>query len=130
MDKDDGVRRAFELPSPAMRPNHAREMNWNGNPYRHAANDAEDLSYPPSGGRVKMILLGIILPLVIAWFGVGAWISEEATWFGSRGSDLVVKGAAAKSIAVAYLSIGSFCHFRWFWGLLPVWRVFEAGVVL
>lgn len=105
-------------------------MNWMGNPYRHTATEAEDLSYPPNGGRTKMILLGIILPLVIWYFGVHAWITEEATWFGRGSSDIVVHGPTAKSLGVAYTSVGLFCHFRWFWGLLPVYRVFEIGTVL
>jgi hypothetical protein len=105
-------------------------MNWSENPNRHTASDAEDLAYPPSGGRVKLVILGIILPLGVVYFGVQAWWSEEAIWFGNRGSDLVVRGATAKSLGVAYTSVGLFCHFRWFWGLLPVYRVFEVGTVL
>lgn len=105
-------------------------MKWLENPYRHTANEAEDFAYPPSGGRVKLVLLGIIMPLVIVYFGVHAWLIEEAIWFGSRGSDIVVHGPTAKSLGVAYTSIGLFCHFRWFWGLLPVYRVFEIGTVV
>jgi hypothetical protein len=105
-------------------------MNWSENPNRHTASDAEDLAYPPSGGRVKLVILGILLPLGVVYFGVQAWWSEEAIWFGNRGSDLVVRGATAKSLGVAYTSVGLFCHFRWFWGLLPVYRVFEVGTVL
>ncbi len=105
-------------------------MNWMGNPYRHTATGAEDLSYPPSGGMGKLILLGVILPLVIGYFAGKAWITEEAVWFGKGSSDLTVHGQAAKGLAVTYLSVGLFCHFRWCWGLIPVYRVFEIGTVL
>lgn len=105
-------------------------MKWFENPDRHTASEAEDLAYPPSGGRVKHVVLGIILPLVVVYFGVQAWWSEEAIWFGNRGTDMVVHGPTAKSLGVAYTSVGLFCHFRWFWGLLPVYRVFEVGTVL
>ena len=105
-------------------------MKWMDNPYRHTASDAEDLTYPPSGGRVKMILLGIVVPLVILYFGFDAWTTEEATWLGSRSSDIKVRGNTAKCVGVTYSSIGLFCHFRWFWGLIPVYRVFEIGMVV
>ncbi len=105
-------------------------MKWFENPHRDTASEIEDLAYPPSGGRVKLVILGVILPLVVVYFGVQAWLTEEAIWFGNRGSDMVVHGATAKSLGVAYTSIGLFCHFRWFWGLLPVYRVFEVGTVV
>ncbi|MEY3895164.1 MAG: hypothetical protein RLZZ214_683 [Verrucomicrobiota bacterium] len=105
-------------------------MKWLENPYRHTANEAEDFSYPPSGGRVKLVVLGILLPLVVAYFGVDAWITEEAVWFGRGNADMEVHGRTAKSLGVAYTSVGLFCHFRWFWGLLPVYRVFEVGTVI
>jgi hypothetical protein len=105
-------------------------MKWLENPYRHAASEAEDLSYPPSGGRVKLVLLGIFLPLIVIYFGAHAWITEEAIWFGRRDSNIEVHGPTARSLAVVYTSIGLFCHFRWFWGLIPVYRVFEIGTVI
>jgi hypothetical protein len=105
-------------------------MKWLENPYRYTANEAEDLAYPPSGGRVKLVILGILLPLVVAYFGVHAWITEEAIWLGRGSWDMVVHGRAAKSLGVAYTSIGLFCHFRWFWGLLSFYRVFEIGTVI
>jgi len=105
-------------------------MDWMGNPYRQTANEAEDLSNPPSGGRLKLILLGVVLPMVIGYFSVKAWVNEEAIWFGSRGHDMVVHGQTARALAVTYLSVGLFCHFRWCWGLIPVWRVFEIGTVV
>jgi len=105
-------------------------LNWNENPNRHTATDVEDLAYPPSGGRVKLVLLGIILPLAIIHFGVQAWTSEKATWFGNQGSSIVVHGATAKSLAISHISAALFCHFRWFWGLIPVYRAFEIGTVI
>jgi hypothetical protein len=105
-------------------------MKWLENPYRHTASDAEDLSYPPSGGRVKLVLFGSILPLVIIYFGAQAWITEEAIWFASRGSVIEVHGPTAKTLGIFFTSIGLFCHIRWFWGLLGFYRVFEVGTVI
>ena len=92
--------------------------------------EIQDLAYTPSGGLAKMIALGIILPAVLVYFGVHAWLREEAIWLGSRGANVEVEGNAAKSLAVVYASVGLLCHFRWFWGLLPVWRVFEIGTAV
>ena len=101
------------------------------NPFRHTATEAEDLSYPPSGGWVKMVLFGIILPAIVVYFGFQAWITEEAVWFSSRNSsDLDVRGKTAKALGVVYASVGLFCHFRWFWGLIPVYRAFEIGTTI
>ena len=105
-------------------------MNSNKNPNDNTLNDIEDLAYPPSGGRGKMIAFGIILPLVIAWFSARAWIDQEAIWFGNRSSDMTIKGDAARSMAVTYLAVALFAHFRWFWGLLPSYRIFTVGIVL
>ena len=105
-------------------------MKWFENYHSDTAADAEDLAYPPSGGRGKMALLGILLPIFIVYTGVQAWMTEEAVWFGRRGVDLVVRGRTAKAIGFVYGSIGLFCHFRWLWGLIPVYRVFEIGTTV
>jgi hypothetical protein len=105
-------------------------MPWLKHPYRHTASEMEDLSYPPSGGRVKLVLLGILLPALILHTGLTAWFSEEAVWFGQGNSDIEVKGATAKSLGVVYSCVGLFCHFRWCWGLVPVYRVYHTGTVV
>ena len=76
-----------------------------------------------------MILRGILLPLLIAAYAAGIWITEETTWIG-RGTDVKVKGETARSLAVCYFAAASFAHFRWFWGLRPCYTIFEIGTVL
>ena len=99
---------------------------WNESPGRPDGD--VDWSYPPEGvGPVRMWLLGVLLPLVIGCFSVRDWITGEATWFGTRGNDLAVHGQAARGLAVAYLGLGLFCHFRWWWGVKGNHRVFEIG---
>lgn len=105
-------------------------MSWNPDMNRNTVDDIEDLAYPPNGGRVKLVVLGIIVPLIIAWFAGKAWISQEATWFGHRGSSMLVKGDTARALAVCEFAAAAFCHFRWFWGLLPAYRVFTYGTAL
>lgn len=105
-------------------------MNW----FRHSREDVadgiEDLAYPPSGGTFNLITSGIILPLVILWFAGDAWISQEALWFGNRGHSITVRGDTARSLAVALLGTALFMHFRWCWGLIPVYRVFRIGTTI
>ena len=96
--------------------------------------DLEDILNPPNGGRVKLVLMGILLPLIVAYFGVRAWITEETICyypgrFGQYGP-IVEHGRAAMALGVTYTSVGVFGHVRWFWGLLPACRVFEIGTVV
>lgn len=105
-------------------------MNWNENPHRHTLGDIENLAYPPSGGRLKLIALGVLLPTTIASYAVRAWILEEAIWFGQDGSSMDLTGEAARSLAFCYVAVAMFCHFRWFWGLVPSYRIFSIGIVL
>ncbi len=105
-------------------------MSWNPDLNRTAADDFENLSYPPNGGRVKLAILGIILPLAIAYFAGKAWITQEAVWPERGGWSMLVTGNTARSLAVCYFAAAAFCHFRWFWGLLPSYRVFICGTVL
>jgi hypothetical protein len=93
------------------------------------AYDFEDLAYPPTGGRLKLILLGVVLPGIIAYFGIRAWILEEALWPGRRGSSMVIYGESAQAMGVVYLSVAALFHFRWVWGMLQAHRTFQAGTV-
>ncbi|MGB6223090.1 MAG: hypothetical protein WBG04_18820 [Haloferula sp.] len=105
-------------------------MNWNENPNRHTLGDIEDLAHPPSGGRLKFIALGILLPAAIAGYAARAWVLEEAIWLGQNGSSMDLTGDAARSLAVCYAAAAMFCHFRWFWGLVPSYRIFSTGIVI
>lgn len=105
-------------------------MGWNDNLNGNSLDNIEDLSYPPSGGRFKMVILGVLLPTAIGYFAARSWICQEAIWFGRGGGSMTVKGEAARSLAVCYLGAAGFCHFRWFWGLVPSYRAFTIGIVL
>lgn len=105
-------------------------MSWKGNPNEHTGNEVADISYPPTGGWLKMIILGIILPFIIVYFGHKIWVTEEAVWFGQRDSRMTVHGKTAIALAVTYFSAAFFCHCRWFWGLIPIYWIFEFGTVI
>jgi hypothetical protein len=90
---------------------------WTRNPYEHDAQVAEDLSYSPSGGRLKMWLLGFFLALIPLGYGVHCLMTGHARFFGRLGSHLDLDGTAATSLAIAYIAVGLFMHAHWFWGL-------------
>jgi hypothetical protein len=79
---------------------------------------AEDLAYAPSGGRLKMWLLGVGLALIPLGYGMRCLFTGHARLFG-RGADLNLDGSAALALAIAYIAVGVFMHAHWFWGLHP-----------
>lgn len=91
---------------------------WTNKVDGNVLDDAEDLSYSPSGGPMKMWLLGVGLALIPVSYGVHCLRTGHATLFGQN-SDLDVHGSGATALAIAYLSAGLFIHAHWFWGLLP-----------
>lgn len=91
--------------------------------------DDGDFDIPPTGGRVKLILLGIVLPGLIAWYATDAWMAEKAYWPARQGRGIRIYGEAARALAVVYLSVAGFCHTRWFWGILQWERTFRAGTI-
>jgi hypothetical protein len=92
---------------------------WTRNPYENDAKVAENLSHAPSGGRLKMWLLGVGLALIPIYCGIRCLQSGHATFFGSRGARLELSGPEAMTMAIAYIAVGVFIHAHWFWGLHP-----------
>ena len=92
---------------------------WTRNPHKTDAEIAESLSHSPSGGRLKLWLLGVGLALIPIWYGIRCLQSGHATFFGSRGSHLDLTGSSAIAMAIAYIAVGVFVHAHWFWGLHP-----------
>jgi hypothetical protein len=91
---------------------------WTNKEHRTAFDDAEDLAYPPSGGRAKMWLLGIALALIPIGYGIYCLRTGRALMFGQN-ADLDVTGPGAVALAIAYMAVGIFIHAHWFWGLHP-----------
>jgi hypothetical protein len=92
---------------------------WTRNPHETDAKIAESLSHSPSGGRLKMWLLGVALAMLPIYYGIRCLQSGHATFFGSRGSNLELTGTSAVAMAIAYIAVGVFIHAHWFWGLHP-----------
>jgi len=80
---------------------------WTRNPYEIDAKVAESLSHSPSGGRLKMLLLGVGLALIPIYYGIRCLQTGHATFFSSRGAHLDLTGSAAVALAVAYFQ---FCQ--------------------
>ena len=78
--------------------------------------DVGDFSDSPTGGRVKQWLAGVAFPLWPILFGIYSLIMGSATFFG-RGGSLVIHGHQAMVLNIAYIAIGLFVHFHYFWGL-------------
>jgi len=92
---------------------------WTRNPFETDAKIADSLSDSPSGGRLKMWLLGFGLAFIPIWYGIRCLQNGHTTFFGSRGTHLDLTGSAAVAMAVAYIAVGVFIHAHWFWGLHP-----------
>lgn len=89
---------------------------WTNKDHRTALDDADSFAYTPSGGRLKQWLAGGVLPLFIWLYGIACLTSGETEIFG-KGGHAVARGPAATAFAMAYLALGCFLHFHFFWGL-------------
>src|SRR5205809_7377596 len=78
---------------------------WTNKVHRTAFDDAEDLAYAPSGGRVKMWLLGVGLAAIPLGYGIQCLQTGHARFFGRRGSHLDLDGSAAVALAIAYIAV-------------------------
>lgn len=100
---------------------------WTRKTHRTAFDDAEDLAYGPSGGRVKQWLAGMILASLPVIYGIHCIQRGHTTLLGNHGSSEELAGTAGISLAVAYIAIGAFLHFHYFWGLSDrLWRFSQA----
>jgi len=87
--------------------------------YRTAFDDAEDLASTSSGGSIKMWIVGIGIALVPIIYGTYSLIIGHTYLPGRGSSGLDLTGTGAQSLAIAYISVGIFIHFHFFWGLHP-----------
>lgn len=92
---------------------------WSRNPYEDTADEFDDFSNTPSGGPIKMWLLGVGLPLIPLVYGIRCLRRGEARFFGDNGNFLDLTSTPAISLAIAYVAVGLFIHAHWFWGLHP-----------
>jgi hypothetical protein len=104
-----------------------RERIWVRKERRSLLDDVEDLAYTPSGGRGKQWLAGAVLAAVPVIYGIHSIQRGYATLWGSRGTTAKLTGEAGVWMAVAYIALGAFLHFHFFWGLSErLWRFSQA----
>ena len=97
--------------------NRSEDNVWTRKTHRTVFDDAEDLAYGPSGGRAKQWIAGVILALLPIIYGIHCIQQGHTTLFGSGDIDEKLSGVAGTSLAVAYIAVGAFIHFHYFWGL-------------
>lgn len=78
--------------------------------------DIEHWSSGPSGGRLKQWLSGALIPLILVIYGL-VCLQRGSTTILGRGGSLELRDEPAFWMAVAYIAIGCFLHFHYFWGL-------------
>lgn len=92
--------------------------------------DIIDLSHPPdSGGWLKIGLFGILLPLAAILYAWHGWQLGKV-WMPGKNGGATITGLAAPWMALSYAGAGLAAHFRWFWGLISTFRIFEVGTCL
>ena len=90
---------------------------WTNKDHRTIADDTDDFTTPPSGGRCKQWVGGMLVAAIPIIFGVKCLIRGDAVLFGNRSSSLHLTGTAATALNTAYIAFGCFLHFHYFWGL-------------
>jgi hypothetical protein len=90
---------------------------WTTSVQKADADATEALSHSPSGGKLKMWVLGVGLALLPIGYGASCLVNGQARLWGSNDSELDLDGSAAVGLAIAYVAVGAFIHFHWFWGL-------------
>jgi hypothetical protein len=108
-----------------------QESIWTRKEHRTYFDDAEDLAYGPSGGRVKQWLAGIVLAAIPIIYGIVCIHRGHTTLFGRRATNLDLSGAAGVALSISYIAVGGFLHFHYFWGLSErLWKFSQAGKVI
>lgn len=110
----------------------ARMKHSSGNqeevPTPTLAQDLEGLAYLPGGGPIKKWLAGFLLAAVPIGYGVHCLMRGYTTLPQKQSSSLVLKGEAGMWLAIAYIAVGAFLHFHYFWGLSDrLWRGCQFG---
>ncbi|MDA1006268.1 MAG: hypothetical protein O3A87_07275, partial [Verrucomicrobia bacterium] len=69
--------------------------------YNKVGDDAEDHTEPGRRNLWWVLLFGVLVPLVIGWYGVESWTTRTAVLWGDDGEDVKLAGDAARAMAGA-----------------------------
>lgn len=95
-------------------------MHWwtRRDPHSNLLDEAAALASPPNGGPLTRWIVGGLVAGVPMVYGMVCLRRGHTTLFGRRGgADLT--GEAGLWLAVAYIALGAFVHFHYWWGLSP-----------
>lgn len=92
---------------------------WTNKDRPSLAEDADDFANTPQGGAGSIWFGGVAVPAALVIYAVVCLVSDEVNLPSWRwgGGTLLVRGPAATSISVAWLALGLFLHFHYYWGL-------------
>lgn len=90
---------------------------WTNKERRSFWDDSEDFAHNPSGGPIKQWGMGIGFASWPAGYGVLSLARGHCTFFGHGRATLTLTGKPGAALAIAYLAIGLFLHFHYFWGI-------------
>lgn len=79
--------------------------------------DDETLSCPPEGGAMKKAFLGYLVPGLIVVYAISFDLIAGHLVLPLKHSAIEFTGYAARWLGFAYLSLASFMHFHFGWGL-------------
>jgi hypothetical protein len=83
-------------------------------PYNPTPYD-DDWEDQPRQSFFHMWVLGLMVPMGIAYYSVGAVIARHATFTG-RGATMLLEGREAIALGIAWTSAAVFLHCHYFWG--------------
>jgi hypothetical protein len=98
---------------------------------RSLLNAGSALGGEPTGGSFKMWFWGVGIAAIPIVYGTVCLFTGRASILGRGGESAVFRGAEAAGLAIGYISVGAFLHFRYFWGLhkkLCEWYQFLAAL--
>jgi len=99
--------------------------------HENQADDIEEWAHGPNSSeheRWKQWLLGVGLALLPVIYGLVCIQRGSTHLFGRRGSGAELTGAEGVALAIAYIAIGVFLHFHYFWGLSDrLWKYSVTG---
>lgn len=101
-------------------------MNWGTrrDPPSNLLEDAAAFASPPHGGPLTRWIVGGLVAGVPMIYGVACLWRGHTTLFG-RGSGANLTGESGLWLAIAYIALGAFLHFHYWWGLSPRLRRFS-----
>jgi hypothetical protein len=105
------------------------ESVWASRDRETLADDVESLAYLPAGGRSKQWKSGMGLACLPVIYGLYCLHKGDATlpWRNA----IPMKYEAGQALAIAWIAVGAFLHFHYFWGLSDrLWKASQPLKVL